>query len=386
MNIFRAKSKKGFTLIELMIALLIGGFILAGILQVFVSAKQAYRLQENLSRLQENGRFALDFITKDLRIAGYTGCSKLGTLKVVPPAFAVTGVNVTNATDGTANVNGISGVNNVTSTNWNAATCGSACLLNTDVISFQSAKSCGGELTANMLNGTDTVIDASNACSIKTNDVLLIGNCSQTDIFKATNSPAYASPLPARGTATQTITHAALNANYGTDAELFQFQSASYFIRLGAGGMPSLWRVDNIKWNTTKSIYEPAATEMVEGIEDLQVLYGIDSDPIPDYVANYYVTANNVDSAPDVASIPPVDPWTRLVSIRVSILAATIDNNLTDKPQSYFYNGATTTPPDVCASNDAITQLPCVAPAIQVQDLRIRRVFSSTFAVRNRLP
>jgi len=46
---------------------------MAGVIQIFLSAKQAYRLQENLSRLQENGRFAMDFITKDVRMAGYAG-------------------------------------------------------------------------------------------------------------------------------------------------------------------------------------------------------------------------------------------------------------------------------------------------------------------------
>ena len=63
MKIFRANSsQRGFTLIELMIAMLIGVFLMAGIIQIFISAKQGYRLQENLSRLQENGRFAMDFL------------------------------------------------------------------------------------------------------------------------------------------------------------------------------------------------------------------------------------------------------------------------------------------------------------------------------------
>jgi len=58
---------------------------MAGVIQIFLSAKQAYRLQENLSRLQENGRFAMDFITKDVRMAGYAGCSS----KVTPIAYLI---------------------------------------------------------------------------------------------------------------------------------------------------------------------------------------------------------------------------------------------------------------------------------------------------------
>ncbi len=63
----------GMTLIEILIALLIGAFLLGGVLQIFVSSKQTNRMQENLSRLQENGRFAMNFLTKDIRMAGYWG-------------------------------------------------------------------------------------------------------------------------------------------------------------------------------------------------------------------------------------------------------------------------------------------------------------------------
>ena len=67
-------SQKGLTLIELMIAMLLGVFLIGGILQIFISTKQSYRMQENLSRLQENGRFAMDFIARDMRMTGYWGC------------------------------------------------------------------------------------------------------------------------------------------------------------------------------------------------------------------------------------------------------------------------------------------------------------------------
>jgi type IV pilus assembly protein PilW len=63
-------SQSGISLIEIMIALLIGAFLLGGVLQIFIGGKQTYRMQESLSRLQENGRFALDFIGRDVRMAG----------------------------------------------------------------------------------------------------------------------------------------------------------------------------------------------------------------------------------------------------------------------------------------------------------------------------
>ncbi len=64
----------GFSLVEIMIALLIGLFLLGGVLQLFSATSQSYRMQSNLARLQENGRFALDFLEHDIRMAGYWSC------------------------------------------------------------------------------------------------------------------------------------------------------------------------------------------------------------------------------------------------------------------------------------------------------------------------
>src|SRR5665647_885339 len=64
----------GMTLIEIMIALLIGAFLIGGVLEIFINSRQTYRMQENLSRLQENGRFATEFISNSIRMTGYWGC------------------------------------------------------------------------------------------------------------------------------------------------------------------------------------------------------------------------------------------------------------------------------------------------------------------------
>ena len=66
--------QSGLSLIEIMIALLIGAFLLGGVIQIFIGSKQTYRMQQNLSRLQENGRFAMSFLAKDIRMSGYWSC------------------------------------------------------------------------------------------------------------------------------------------------------------------------------------------------------------------------------------------------------------------------------------------------------------------------
>src|SRR5690606_26366701 len=43
--------------------------------QVFGASRAAYQMSEGMARVQENARFAMDFIQRDLRMAGHFGCS-----------------------------------------------------------------------------------------------------------------------------------------------------------------------------------------------------------------------------------------------------------------------------------------------------------------------
>ena len=56
---------------EILVALAIGLLLTAGVIQIFVANKQSYRLQENLSRMQEDGRFAISQLSSILRMTGY---------------------------------------------------------------------------------------------------------------------------------------------------------------------------------------------------------------------------------------------------------------------------------------------------------------------------
>ena len=72
MNTLVSKNRQsGMTLIEIMVALVISLFLLAGLLQMFIATRQSARVQENLSRVQENGRFGIEYINRVIRQAGY---------------------------------------------------------------------------------------------------------------------------------------------------------------------------------------------------------------------------------------------------------------------------------------------------------------------------
>lgn len=74
----RKKRISGFSIVELMVAILIGLIILAGVIQVVVTSKSTFLGQEEMSFIQENARYAMDVIGKDIQGAGYKGCAGQG--------------------------------------------------------------------------------------------------------------------------------------------------------------------------------------------------------------------------------------------------------------------------------------------------------------------
>jgi type IV pilus assembly protein PilW len=64
---------RGMSLVELMVAMAIGLFLLAGAITVFGKTRDLYRTNDTASRLQETARYAMSTIESDLRMANYWG-------------------------------------------------------------------------------------------------------------------------------------------------------------------------------------------------------------------------------------------------------------------------------------------------------------------------
>lgn len=65
----------GFSLIEMMVAMVLGLLVLGAAIAVFQSNQKTYRANEGLSRIQENARVAYEMITRDIRSVGSSACS-----------------------------------------------------------------------------------------------------------------------------------------------------------------------------------------------------------------------------------------------------------------------------------------------------------------------
>lgn len=346
--------QSGLSLIELMIAITLGLLIMAAVIQLFVNNKQTYRITESQTQMQDNARFSMNYLSKDIRLAGYSGCRAINKINVQIIADAPVPATMSPDTVITGTENWGAGVI--------SATLGEV-QVGSDVLSIQRASSCGGTLTENTSN-TEVKVNAPNSCNLQSGEVLMISDCEDAHIFRATTV--------SNGTNKQTITHAnnmnqanrfctaystlpqAGNCDtgktklYGYDAELYKFVSASYFIRESVNGVPALWVYDATSATTPGD--NPKV--MVEGISDMQIEYGIDDND--DDIIDRYTDAQTITDAID---------WSRVISAEVSLLVQTAETNLTLNNQSLTYNGTT----------------------ITGTDGRIRRVFVTTIGVRNRV-
>lgn len=358
------RKMRGFTIIELMVAITISALILGVLTQVYAGAKRSYRVAEALSRMQENGRYAMDYLARDIRLAGYTGCVS-GNTAVNNIAQAVTGWSPLNTTTSPITLQGIEGYE-ASLVSPSAITGGST---KTDAVLVQFFSPSSAKLVHPSPTNANIKIN-SNALNFQANEVLVVTDCAFADILKATSVSSSGSPVTiahAKSTNTSTTT----SKEYGQNAEVMRMQSNVYYIDTGAYGGPSLMRrrlgsfnnLDNTQscTNATASTTQGfCVEEIAEGVEDLQLLYGVDTNT--DLSADKFVAASSVAAA----------EWANVVSVRVNLLVRSVETNVSPE--------ANTTYP--------VSQIPLLngaAPAITTATSRaFRRVYTDTIVLRNR--
>lgn len=337
-------AQRGFTLVELMIAMLLGLILSAGVIQIFISSKQSYRMQDGLARMQENARFSMDFLTREIRMAGFTGCYNdgPGSIENILNDQTNYGWNINNL---------LQGHEATTSSSWSPALDASlvgSVLAETDVIAIRRMASNGVKLTSPYSDSAQLFIDPTNNI-FSTGDIVMVTDCTQGSIFQVTNLQSAGGKIDvvhsSSGGYTPGNSGPHLGNSYGEDAEVASLQTTIFFIGQGASGEPALFR--RTLGTSGGSTATLSNEELIEGVENMQILYGEDTDD--DGSANKYVAA---DSA----------TMDNVMSIRLSLLMRTTEDNLASEPQTYTYNGSTVT----------------------ATDKRIRRVFDTTVKLRNR--
>lgn len=348
----RARCQNGFTLVELMVALVLGLILTGGVINIYISTKQTYRVQDNQSRLQENGRFALQYLTKDLRMAGYMGCNNLSTLtpniiaNAAPPPAPIFGAGTV--------------VQGYDSGAWPAtilfAKPGNL-IPNTSVIVVSYASPTGVYIDQQLPLPSATIHVGTNPYGWTADTVLFITDCQAADIFRANSVSASGGGSGGfninHSTASNTTNQ--LSKAYGTDAEVMAFNSYMYYLGSMAGGTNTACPCALFRQKYTSA----AAEQLIDNVQDMQIKYGVVTNMAP-YTVKYVPACPT--NAPACASTAA--DWSAVVSARISLLVTTPDDNLVDKPQSYKFNGATAT----------------------ATDRRLYSSFTDTITFRNRAP
>jgi len=405
-NIKNPKNILGVTLVELMVAITISSIVAIGIGSVYTSSKRSFKLQEEFSRLQENGRFAMNYVARFVRGAGYSGCSSaLGNMyndindddpdlnfqtglegyEALGTAPNETGATLAeypsvSATTSDFNILTSSGTTPIT----NALLTKLGVLPRSDILISRAAADSGVEIVENnksanfVINWISTEDKTTaQACVItdptdptKTTKVtgyngicpdqfLLISDCEKSVAFQVSNmSKLGGSPSTVRivhnksgtpGNKSASWGAAGANADPGFDFvtgdELVTVATKYFYVGAGTNG-PALF----MKHGSATPL------ELVEGVENMQVLYGedIDGNSIPDR----YIPADQVTNFANVSVV------------RLSLLLRSVKNLSwrTQQSQNYFLGGMTN------ATSTRIT-----SPS----DQRLRRVMTMSIKVRN---
>lgn len=76
---------KGYSLVELLVALLLGTFLAAGMIEIFTSLSKDYQMRDSMSRIQEDGRYVLEVMSREIRHAGYRVYPRTDTIANIFP-------------------------------------------------------------------------------------------------------------------------------------------------------------------------------------------------------------------------------------------------------------------------------------------------------------
>lgn len=272
------KRLQGFTLTEIMVALVISSILMAGVLTIMSSSKRTYALQSELSELQENARFIMEELARDLRMAGYGGCS---------------GPISTNPLQGGQNdqtINDLDG-NNITGfppSDQLIIISRSDQLIPTNYTQFSQASfTDDGQFT----------LDTDRSLLPEDDDQIIISHCGGNENYIVNGDPF----IDTNKTALVTLDSANFDDIY-EPINIFKDTNTTTtyeikWIGEDEGGF-ALFKCDAIDEGTPPVGNCDEHERLVEGVENMQIRYGIDTDAIPDGIPNQYspTPAGNVES------------------------------------------------------------------------------------------
>lgn len=341
------RKQQGLSLVELMISITLGLVLMTGVVQMFLTSQATFSTQQAISRVQETGRLAMEFLARDIRMAGYMGCSSRN------PGNITNGLkpNTDHQFDFSVGIRGYDAATNPLGA--------SVAVAGTDVLTVRRA-------SEEQVNVLGTVSDSSSNIDVNgveighcvggvcAGDAAVLADCTQGRIFQATSLQAIAG-----GANGVRVKHAASGTPGNIDtklggqvfepgSELLGLRTSTYYIAPSSFNPNTLSLWQNINGNTS---------ELVEGVENMSIRYGEDTDD--DGVPDTYRPAIGAGAVAD---------WDNVSAVRVQLLVQSSEDDVLDEPQPYTFPGNTQ-----------------VTATAKIGDRRMRQVFTNTISIRSRL-
>ncbi|MCK7593228.1 PilW family protein [Pseudomarimonas salicorniae] len=404
----RSTNQFGLSLIELLVAMALGLLLLLGLVQIFSGIRNTFAASESLARVQENGRFAMEFLRRDVRMAGHFGClNEFAHFPATTPRstepqffnrFAARGADRDDVYytlradipfevyDYNAAPTGPGDDYTITSAdpvppnaagNWTPALPAElgitdAALPGSDVVVVRyfgdELISISGGLTDGA-TGTFS-LSAADAARLQPGAPYGVTNCAAAALFQITSRSTgsfqmnSAPNVPLAGSVWWSNTD--MSVLDGT--MMFRYRMVVYFIGQGVSG-PALMRRELLEGGypgatSDDDIVLGPIEEVVSGIEMMQVLLGVDNSAPRDDNADEYVDGTELLGTAAAGSARE-DALRTVTSVRISLLGRGDNSRSAAEGPGAFILGETRVIP----------------PA----DGRLRQVYDTVIALRNRL-
>ena len=374
------RRNRGLSLIELMVAITLGLLLTAGMIQLFNSSKVTFQTNDGIARVQENGRFALELLKRDLREAGSFGfCA--GQIEIrnhlntgcgggADDFFNANRSLVGWEYDGTGlgddfTLPGNLDPSSASNGDWDSSA-DSSDLPNrlsglpvpgADVLVVRRMDALPGITALGNTPAGASSINLVGAHGLPDDSLVLVTNCTTADLFQnRTNASAdsfsagtgsCSNPGPGNDNSVNWSTQ------YGSDMQALAVTQVAYYIGVSpVTGEPGLYR-----WNMSQGTAGAVAQELIQGAETMQVLYGY-SRAAPDgdgQSVNNWLTADQV----------PADGWQQVIAIRLALSVRSPERADLDQTDIEY---------DLAGANITVAG-----------DGRVRQPFSTTVALRNRV-
>lgn len=281
---------RGMSLTELMVAITIGLMLLAGVVTIFANANTARNEVERTSRQIENGRYAMEVLSEDLRLAGFHGELNVGS--VAAPASLPSPCSTTASDWASAIPVHLQGYDD----GAGAPTClGSAVKSGTDVLAVRRTRGC--------LAG-----ESGCAAAVTGSPYIQVSLCST----EASTTPY---TLGLYGTATFSLNR----KDCATAAGLREYLVRVYFISTDNGAGQSIPTLKRREMTGSTTVEVP----LVEGIEYMHFVYGIDhtGDGLPDA----YTPNPDTYTYSGCTTCNAVTNWMNVMTVQIYLLSRNLD-------------------------------------------------------------